>query len=272
MGVHTRAELLARGVRPSTLTRILPTIYVDSDPSYLDRCIALDRWKPAAVFSHSTAAWMWKLVDEPPVVEATIPPHGQVRAPDWVKLHRRVVDRSTRPGLPVVTPEQAMIDVAIDMDQPALEALFDSAIGARVFWKRLALLVDNSPGRHGIQAVRRQLRTCCPLTRSEPERMVARALTARGYQLEINARIGRYFGDLVCRRGRVVIEIDGREFHIASDVFTKDRVRQNWIIDDDWRVLRYSAAMVNARLDEVVEEIIAVVRKRRRSRRVVVAS
>jgi very-short-patch-repair endonuclease len=39
------------------------------------------------------------------------------------------------------------------------------------------------------------------------------------------------------------------------------------LIDDDWRVLRYSAATAMAHLDEVVDEIIGVVRKRRRSRR-----
>lgn len=251
------------------MTRILPSIYTDGEPSYLDRCTAVSRWKPHAVFSHSTAAWMWGLVDEPTSVEATIAPNAQQRSPSWVTLHRRVVEPSPRPGLPVVTPEQAMIDVAVSMDGPALEKLFDSALGTRVYWKRLALLVDNSPGRHGIQAVRRQLRVCCPRTRSEPERMVARALAERGYRLDINARIGRYYGDLVCRRARVVIEIDGREFHIAPEVFTTDRIRQNWMIEDDWRILRYSAAYVNAHLDEVVEDIIRVVRKRRRSRRVI---
>lgn len=255
------------GIRPSTRTRILPSIYSDDEPSYLDKCEAVSRWKPDAVFSHTTAAWMWDLVPEPVAVEATIPLNSQHRAPHWVTLHRRKIERSTRQGLPVVTPEQSMIDVAVSMNRPELEALFDAAIGIRVHWKKLALLVDRSPGRHGIRAVREQLRTCCPLTRSEPERMVARALTARGFRLEINARIGRYFGDLVCRWARVVIEIDGREFHIASDVFTNDRIRQNWIIDDDWRVLRFSAASVYQHLDEVVDEIIRVVSKRRRSRR-----
>ncbi len=271
MGIYTRAELLERGTRPSTLTRVLPTIYADCEPTYLDRCTAVTLWKPEAVLSHSTAAWMWGLVPEPPCVVATIAHNGQVRAPEWVKLHRRIVERSTRPGLPLVTAEQAMLDVAVDMDRPRLEALFDSAIGTRIHWKRLALLCDASPGRHGITAVREQLRTCCPLTRSEPERKVARALSARHFPLEINARIGRYYGDLVCRRGRVNIEIDGREFHTAATVFTNDRIRQNWMIDDGWRILRYSAATVNAHLDEVVDDIIRVVRKRRRARRVVAA-
>nr|WP_296776447.1 DUF559 domain-containing protein [Rhodococcus sp. (in: high G+C Gram-positive bacteria)] len=271
MGVHTRAELLAQGIRPATLTRILPTIYTDREPTYLDRCTAVALWKPEAIFSHTTAAWMWKLIPEPTLVEATIPMSGQRRAPSWVSLHRRVVESSSRPGLPVVTPEQAMLDVAVGMDTAALEVLFDAAVGTRVYWKRLALLCDNSPGRHGIVAVREQLRTCCPRTRSEPERKVARALSARNFPLEINAQIGRYFGDLVCRRARVAIEIDGREFHIAPQTFTNDRIRQNWLIDDDWRILRYSAATVNSHLDEVVDDIMRVVRKRRRSRRGVVA-
>ncbi|MGA9872760.1 MAG: DUF559 domain-containing protein [Rhodococcus sp. (in: high G+C Gram-positive bacteria)] len=267
MGVHTRAHLVGRGIRPSALTRLLPSTYCDGEPTYLDRCHAVHLWKPRAVFSHSTAAWMWGLIPQPVLVTATVAPNAQTRAPEWVQLHRRLVTPSRREGLPVVTIEQALFDTAVDLAEPELEALFDAAIGTQVNWKRLARLVDASPGRHGIRAVRKQLRTCCPRTLSEPERMVARALVARGFKLDINARIGPYFGDLVCRQGRVLIEIDGREFHIAPQVFTNDRIRQNWLIDDDWRVLRFSAAMVNTRLDEVVDEIIAVVRKRRRSRR-----
>ncbi|OZC51742.1 hypothetical protein CH289_13985 [Rhodococcus sp. RS1C4] len=271
MTIRTRGQWSAVGYskrRISQMHRVLPTVYSSAAPTYLDRCTAVALWKPTAILSHSSAAWLWGLLPtEPPIVEATVPMSAQVRAPSWVTLHRRVVRPSTRHGLSVVGIEQAMLDVAVDMARPELEALFDSAIGTRVHWKRLALLVEHSRGRHGVVAVREQLRTCCPLTRSEPERMVARPLVARGFRLEINTRIGRYYGDLVCRRGRVVIEIDGREFHIAAEVFTNDRIRQNWMIDDDWRVLRYSAAYVNAHLDEVVDEIIGVVGRRRRSRR-----
>ena len=270
--VRTRAQLLAGGMtnrEVSRLNRLLPEVYSTSDPGYVELCAAVILWKPAAVLSHTTAAWVWGLLeDEPEIVEATVSPSVSVRGPSWVRLHRRTdVHAVRRKGLPVVPIEHCLIDVATTLDQLALEALFDAAIGTRVNWRAVARLCERSPGRHGIVAVREQLRTCCPLTRSEPERLVARALSARNFPLEINARVGRYYGDLVCRRARVIVEIDGREFHTDPATFNNDRKRQNELVDDDWRILRYSAATAIASLDEVVDDIIRVVRKRRRSRR-----
>lgn len=95
--------------------------------------------------------------------------------------------------------------------------------------------------------------------------MVARGLTARGFFMEINAPIGPYYGDLVDYRARVVVEIDGREFHSDPHTFTNDRRRQNELVLGGWLMLRYSAATVNGRLDRVVDEIITVVRRRRKS-------
>lgn len=138
-------------------------------------------------------------------------------------------------GLPIVPIEQCFIDVATTLPRPELEAFFDAA-------------------------------ACCPLTRSEPERAVARALTARNVHLEINARVGPYFGDLVDTRARVIVEIDGREFHTDPATFNNDRRRQNALVLDGWMVLRYSAATAMAHLDAVADEIITVARRRRHNR------
>lgn len=84
--------------------------------------------------------------------------------------------------------------------------------------------------------------------------------------MEINTALGRYFVDLACRLARVIVEIDGRQFHIDPRTFDNDRVRQNTMVLDDWLVLRFSAATVNRDLDRVADQIAAVVRRRRKSR------
>ncbi|OYD68641.1 DUF559 domain-containing protein [Rhodococcus sp. OK302] len=278
MDVITRKQLLDRGLDSSAITRairsgklhrILPSVYSTEEPEYLERCIAVTLWKPDAVLSHTTAAWLWGLLDEEPhLVEATVPASTQARSPSWIRLHRRALASTDLcEGLPVVSIEQCFIDVATALPLPQLEAFFDAAVSTKVPWKSIALQCENMKRMHGIPAVRKQLRTCCPGTLSEPERVVARALSARDFPLELNGRVGKYYGDLMCRRGRVIVEIDGREFHTEPEVFNNDRRRQNVLILDDWLVLRYSAATAMAHLDEVVDEIITVVRKRRRSRR-----
>ncbi|WP_306436959.1 endonuclease domain-containing protein [Rhodococcus sp. 06-235-1A] len=75
----------------------------------------------------------------------------------------------------------------------------------------------------------------------------------------------KFYGDLVDFSARVIVEIDGREFHTDPATFDNDRRRQNELVLDGWLVLRYSAATALADLDRVVDEIITVVRRRRKS-------
>ncbi|MGU3435991.1 DUF559 domain-containing protein [Actinomycetes bacterium M1A6_2h] len=276
MGIHTAGELMASGMgrgaityrtRTGTLLRLLPQIYADREPSYYERCVAVTKWKPSAVLSHATAAWLWNLpVGEPTEVHATVPVSVGVRGPHWVVLHRRSVPASMRHrGLRVVPMEQCVIDVAVTMTVPELEKFIDTVVSELVDLRAIALQCRRSAGMAGVDRVRRQLRKCCPHTRSEPERIVARGLTARNFYMSINTRVGRFYGDLVDYRARVVVEIDGRRFHIEPEVFNNDRRRQNEMVLGNWLVLRYSVATVMANLDAVLDEIISVVRRRRRA-------
>ncbi|WP_407727037.1 DUF559 domain-containing protein [Rhodococcoides fascians] len=276
MTVYTQQQLLDSGMtrgaityrtKTGKLTRILPAIYCTGEPDFRDRCAAVTLWQPKAVLSHLTAAWWWTLLDhEPEQVHLTIARSTKRAGPPWVRRYRRtLIESSYVDLLPVVTIEQCIIDAAAMLPTTALERFFDAALTHKVSWRAVALQCEKSAGMAGIAAVRKQLRVCCPRTLSEPERIVARALTARGYHLEINAEVGRYFADLMDRRSRVIVEIDGREFHVESKVFTSDRVRQNSLQLDGWLVLRYSAAMVMSNLAYVVDQIIDTVRRRRKA-------
>ena len=267
---------MARGMSRGTITRrtasgqlirVLPGIYATDKPDYLDLCSAVVLWKPGAVLSHLTAAWAWGLVhEEPPTVAATVLPSVRQRAPEWVRIHRRHLPESdVRQGLPVVTLAQVFVDVAATVTGVELERFFDTAIARPEMRRRIASTCEKSRGMTGMKTVRRQLRLCCPRTRSEAERVVARAMSARQFFMEINARVGPYFGDLVDFRARVIVEIDGREFHTSSPAFDSDRRRQNVLVLAGWLVLRYSAVQAMGDTRRVVDEIIEVVRRRRRS-------
>lgn len=75
-----------------------------------------------------------------------------------------------------------------------------------------------------------------------------------------------YRVNLLARAARVAVEVDGREFHSAPGVFVQDRVRQNALVLDGWVVLRFAAATVLQDPDAVAEQVVAVVRRRRRTR------
>ncbi|MGV8873648.1 MAG: endonuclease domain-containing protein [Rhodococcus sp. (in: high G+C Gram-positive bacteria)] len=233
----------------------------------MDLCTAVTLWKPNAVLSHLSAAWVWGLLeDEPTGVTVTVLPSTRQRAPAWVKIHRRRLPESDQcRGLPVVTLAQVFVDVAATVTGEELERFFDTAIARPAMRRRIASACERSRGMAGMKEVRRQLRLCCLETRSEAERVVARAMSARHFFMEINARVGPYFGDFVDFRARVIVEIDGREFHISGQAFDNDRRRQNRMVREGWLVLRYSAVQALGETRRVVDEIIEVVRSRRRS-------
>lgn len=276
MGVYTRAQLEESGIsrsgiehriRSGKIVRLLPGVYSDPDPSYFDRCVAVTLWRSDAVLSHVSAAWVWGLVDkEPTTVHVTVPHSVRCAAATGFVLHRRAVEVTEHHGLPVVNTAQCFVDVASVLAGVELEQFFDRNIGCRVSWRAVTDHLDTAKGMRGTRTVRRQLELCCPGTLSEPERLVARALRARGIRMEINAPIGRYYGDLVDYLAKVDVEIDGRGFHTEPAVFDNDRVRQNWMVLEGWLVLRYSAARVSRDPGKVADEIAAVVRRRRKSR------
>lgn len=276
MGVYTRMQLeesgigrsgITRRMRSGSMIRLLPGIYSDPEPSYYDLCLATTLWREDAVLSHLSAAWLWDLLDtEPTVVHVTLSRDSRINGPGWLKVHRRSVSPEEHRGFLVVSAVQCFVDVAAAMQGLPLEQFFDRCISSRVSWRDVTDHCESAKGMTGMREVRRQLEKCCPGTWSEPERLVARAVLARGIRMEINMALGRYIVDLACRPARVIVEIDGRQFHIDPRTFDNDRVRQNTMVLDGWLVLRFSAATVNRDLDRVADQIAAVVRRRRKSR------
>jgi len=68
--------------------------------------------------------------------------------------------------------------------------------------------------------------------------------------------IGPYVVDFVCREARLVIEVDGGQ-HSDSEA---DRIRDRWLIEHNYRVLRFWNHEVMSNMDGVLEVIAAAVR------------
>ncbi|WFR74053.1 DUF559 domain-containing protein [Prescottella defluvii] len=261
-GIHTFDELLDAGIPRSTIgsrcrsgryRRVLPRIYAVTEPTTLALCHAVTRWQPTAVLSHRTAAWLRGWSGEPDVVEATLPPRVRVRTPKWLLLRRRAIDDAhvdESASLPTVSAVQTLVDYGAVMSAEEYERLGDAQLTRSVTPDEL-----------------RALRTAAVRAASEPERLLARALNRRRCPLPANEPVGPYVCDFVDARAKVVVEVDGREFHSAPDVFRSDRRRQNWLVQQGWLVLRYAAYDVLTDPDAVAEEIVAIVRRRRHIRR-----
>lgn len=238
----------------------------------MDRCHAIALWRPDAVLSHRSAAYLRGWTTEPSTLDATVPRTARLRPPPWLRLHRRALDSrlvDEVASLPCTTPAQTMLDCLAVLPRPEAEVLIDERLKFGLDPASLICLLERFPGRRGNAELARQVRLAVAKFASEPEpeRALGRALHRIGLRLEMNASVGPYVCDLVDRRSRTIIEVDGREFHSAAEVFSKDRRRQNALVLGGWFVLRYPAFDVLAAPDVVAAEIASVVRRRRESRR-----
>jgi very-short-patch-repair endonuclease len=64
-----------------------------------------------------------------------------------------------------------------------------------------------------------------------------------------------YYVDVVFRKLKLAIEIDGRLYHTGAEVFESDRWRQNLLVLNGWCVLRFTWTMI----EEFPAEVIAIV-------------
>ncbi len=74
----------------------------------------------------------------------------------------------------------------------------------------------------------------------------------KGYQYNRQFVIDNYIVDFICRKLKLIIEIDGYSHFVKSE---EDHYRQNKLEELGYRVLRFSEAMVVYRIDEVVQDI-----------------
>jgi very-short-patch-repair endonuclease len=66
-------------------------------------------------------------------------------------------------------------------------------------------------------------------------------------------------GDIVFEAIKLVVELDGRAFHVTPEHFQRDRRRQNRLIAAGWTVLRFTWWDLTERPDDVLAQIRAAV-------------
>jgi len=83
----------------------------------------------------------------------------------------------------------------------------------------------------------------------------------RGWKANLGVFLdGRwYYIDIAFLRLKVAIEIDGRMHEDDEDLFESDRWRQNALVRDGWRVLRFTWDMLNDHPEDVVAAVRAVI-------------
>lgn len=269
-GVVSRAQLESIGVSDSAISRwaagqrlhrIHPGVYALGHRalSLRGRLWASQLYAgPDAVFSHTTAGWLWSLIDaEPQRIHLTTP--GRLRSlPEVRGHHSRQVIAVHRRGFRVTPVARTLVDLGTQLTLSRLRRALAEA-------DYLGLLEEAEirsalrRGRPGSRALRAALRSYMPeLARTISvleERFLELCQTAGIRLPEINARVGRMRVDALWRTERLAVELDGVAAHGSPARIKRDRERELVLRAEGLRVVRYSWDQLARRRDHVVADL-----------------
>jgi very-short-patch-repair endonuclease len=211
-----------------------------------------------AVFSHTTAAWIWSLiVTEPTRIHLTVP--GRRSSLPGVRVHRsRDVAQATCSGLPVTSIARTLVDLAGMLSFRELRR----ALAEAEYQNLLSIPEVKSvlkQGRHGSRALRRALNHHLPQlarTLSVLEERFLELCQASELPLpEINARVGGMRVDAMWRQQRLVAELDGAAAHGGWARASRDRERELALRRMGFQVVRYTWRQITERATQVVADL-----------------
>jgi very-short-patch-repair endonuclease len=205
-------------------------------------------------------------VPEPAKPQIVIPNNRDLELPD-IDIHRVVPARWQviwRRGLPLTPTALTIRDIGADVRRDVLRDVVQHALRRRQVGFD-ALMRTLGRGRPGSALLRAVLEEVGPGFQVKWERMVYRAVAARGVRLKPQARVvapdGREaFIDLGIEELRFGVEIDGFLNHMAR--FAGDRRRARMLaFECDWTIAPFATEEIAKDLAGVADEIVRHVRR-----------
>jgi very-short-patch-repair endonuclease len=245
-------------VRRGDLARVLPGIYSTADQAgtLQTRIRALSRLDPDAVLVGAAAArvsfWPDLKVE---LIECAVR-HSRAAQVGYCFSRRHIPDELVinRSGLRYTTPALTALDLCATVGGDAI----DQALRSRATTlAQLQRAMELTAARAGNRTRRQLLLDSRAEPWSRAERLFHRLLRDAGItgwraNRPIVLNSSTFYVDIVFRKLRLVIEIDGRLYHTGPEVFETDRRRQNLLVLNGWFVLRFTWAMIEEHPDEVI--------------------
>lgn len=152
-------------------------------------------------------------------------------------------------GIPITTPARTIIDLAdVLSDRAYTRAVNEAQVQRRVTREGLAAALARSPGRRATGRLRPFLHLGDGPTRSQLEDAFVSFCECHDLpRPEINAKIAGFEVDALWRRQRVVIELDGRQFHDHDQPFERDRDKDADLLTAGLAVVRVTSRRIEHR-------------------------
>jgi very-short-patch-repair endonuclease len=228
-----------------------------------------------ALVSHESAALLHGATGLSPLPITLIAPHGAhhrlsgIRVHQIDDVHRR--HRTRVDGLPVVTPARSIVDLASCLEHDRLGDVADDLVRLRATtWPAIGGAFNDvvRPGKPGMARLARLLDDRCGSevpAQSKLEQALFTALAAGGLpppvrQMPIPGRPRRLGGGLVDAAypdAGIVIEADGRTYHMRLIDMRRDRERDAQVIKAGWVPLRFMYPQVVRDPDGVCADVAA---------------
>jgi very-short-patch-repair endonuclease len=200
-----------------------------------------------AVISHRSAAFLWGMIERRPAeVDVTLVGR-RCRAKEGIRLHllsqideRR--DVRCVENLPITSPARTLVDLAAASTTAELERALNEARAQRLVNDGQLRGVLTRAGRRPGTALLRKLlinETESGFTRKEAERLMRRLLhDADLAQPHCNAKIRGMEVDFCWAEQRLIVEVDGFQFHGHRSAFERDRKKDQLLTAAGYTVIR----------------------------------
>lgn len=228
---------------------MLPGVYVAAahqhDPVVMARAASL--WAPRALVTGMLALHLHAPGLPTSTIVELVTAHGdRLHPPPWIRLHQTGLPahRSIARGIPTVVPARALVD-AWALAPPAYrnERLWQALWSGVCTWSELAREVERSPRLPDRRRLKRVLGwfaagATSPLeVRAKHETSVGAAFADFEWQAPIQLGARTVRADMLHRRTKVVVELDGDRYHATKEQRDADRERHNALVAAGFTVL-----------------------------------
>jgi very-short-patch-repair endonuclease len=225
-----------------------------------------------ALLSHRDAAALHGLRRPHDGIATDVTTTGRARRTPALAVHQAVAlaaeDRATVDRIPVTSVARTLVDLAGVVGKQALAAALNEAERADVLdVGAIERVLERTRGRRGrghanLRAVLREHRDLGPtLTRSELERAFLDLLEASDLpRPRTNVRRLGHEVDMCWPAARLIVELDGWQYHRTRAQFESDRARDAELEAAGWRVIRVTARQLKTRRATLVRNLRALLR------------
>jgi very-short-patch-repair endonuclease len=217
------------------------------------------------VLSHSSAAALWRIgYEQRNLIETSLPSPSRRRRPG-LRIHRRLSlnvkrDTTARHGIPVTTPVQTIIDLALRLDRRGIERMVNEADKYDlVHPPELREALDQRQSEPGVASLRHILdRRTFRLTKEELERCFLPLARKAGLPVPLTGQwvndfeVDFYWPDL-----GLVVETDGLRYHRTPAEQARDRLRDQAHTATGLTQLRFTHEQVRYEPNHVVRVLAA---------------